>query len=100
MEICQAGWGSEHLVELWCPCSLQGTWARWPLEVPSNSKDSVIILLEAVLRECSQRVLLGLHQDVELVVFPWPFLSLCHRLIVKTEEDFVSYFIAKELVST
>ena len=25
------------LMELWCPCALQGSWARWPLKVPSNS---------------------------------------------------------------
>jgi len=35
--------------ELWatwsscrCPCSLQGSWTRWPLKVPSNSNDSMI----------------------------------------------------------
>ena len=26
-----------------CPCSLRGSWTRWPLKVPSNSKDSVIV---------------------------------------------------------
>ena len=25
------------------PCSLQGSWTRWPLRVPSNSNDSVIL---------------------------------------------------------
>ena len=30
-------------IYLWCPCSLQGSWSRWPLKVPSNSKDSVIL---------------------------------------------------------
>jgi len=25
------------------PCSLQGNWTRWPSEVPSNSKDSMIL---------------------------------------------------------
>ena len=25
------------------PCSLEGSWTRWPLKVPSNSKDSVIL---------------------------------------------------------
>ena len=32
-----------NLMELWCPCSLQGSWTRWPSEVPTNSKDSVIL---------------------------------------------------------
>jgi len=32
-----------NLIELWCPCSLQGSWAGWPSEVPSNSKDSMIL---------------------------------------------------------
>jgi len=26
-----------------CPCSVQGGWSRWPLMVPSNSNDSVIL---------------------------------------------------------
>ena len=26
-----------------CPCSLQGSWTRWPLEVHSNWNDSVIL---------------------------------------------------------
>ena len=32
-----------NLAELWGPCSLQGSWARWPLKVPLNSKDSMIL---------------------------------------------------------
>ena len=32
-----------NLIQLWCPYSLQGSWMRWPSEVPSNSKDSVIL---------------------------------------------------------
>ena len=32
-----------NLIYLWCPCSLQGSWTRWPLKVPSNSKDSMIL---------------------------------------------------------
>ena len=28
-----------------CPCSLQGSWIQWPLRVPSNSNDSVILRL-------------------------------------------------------
>ena len=27
------------LMELWCPCAPLGGWTRWPLKVPSNSKD-------------------------------------------------------------
>lgn len=27
------------LIKLWCPCALQASWTRWPLEVPSNCKD-------------------------------------------------------------
>ena len=30
-----------NLIYLWCPCSVQGT--RQPSEVPSNSKDSMIL---------------------------------------------------------
>jgi len=37
------GEAGSGLVELWCPCSLQGSWTGWPSEVPSNSKDSVIL---------------------------------------------------------
>jgi len=32
-----------NMIQLWCPCSLQGSWTRWPSEVPSNSKDSMIV---------------------------------------------------------
>jgi len=43
-----------HLEERWnwerntwwrcgCPCSLLGGWSRWPLKVPSNSNDSMIL---------------------------------------------------------
>ena len=32
-----------NLMELWCPCALQGSWTRWPSEVPSNSKDPMIL---------------------------------------------------------
>ena len=42
----QAGWGSEHLICYKCPCSLQGSWTRWPLKVPSNSKDFMILFYE------------------------------------------------------
>ena len=26
-----------------CPCSLKESWTRWPTEIPSNSKDSMIL---------------------------------------------------------
>ena len=26
-----------------CPCSLQGSWTKWLLKIPSNSKDSMIL---------------------------------------------------------
>ena len=32
-----------NLMWLWCPCSLQGSWTRWPPGFPSNSKDSMIL---------------------------------------------------------
>ena len=32
-----------NLIYLWCPCSVQGSWTRQPSEVPSNSKDSMIL---------------------------------------------------------
>ena len=44
----RSGW-----TELWatwsssrCPCSLQGSWTRWPLKFPSNSNDSIILYNE------------------------------------------------------
>ena len=32
-----------NLIYLWCPCSLHGSWTRRPSELPSNSKDSLIL---------------------------------------------------------
>jgi len=32
-----------NMMELWCPCVLLGSWARWPLKDPFNSKDTVIL---------------------------------------------------------
>ena len=32
-----------NLTSLWCRCSLQESWSRWPSEVPSNSKGSMIL---------------------------------------------------------
>ena len=31
-----------------CPCSLQGSWMRWPLKVASNSDDSTIEVFDQV----------------------------------------------------
>ena len=40
----QIGWGSEQPgVAVGAPVQLQGSWARWSWEVPSNSNDSMII---------------------------------------------------------
>lgn len=33
----QTGWSSEHLTELWVSLFMAGSWARWPLRVPSNT---------------------------------------------------------------
>jgi len=41
----QVGPGPEHLISCSCPCSLQRSWTRWPLKVPSNSNHSMIPLL-------------------------------------------------------
>ena len=41
-----------NLIHLWCLCSLQGSWIRWSLEVPSNSEDSII--LQVVLMNFSE----------------------------------------------
>lgn len=30
-----------NMMELWCPCSFQRSWTRWPWEICSNSKDSM-----------------------------------------------------------
>jgi len=44
LETLRSGWrGSEHLMELLCPHTLQGSWIRRPLMVPSNPKDSMIL---------------------------------------------------------
>jgi len=32
-----------NLIYLWCLCALQGSWTRWPSEIPSNSKSSMIL---------------------------------------------------------
>jgi len=32
-----------NLVCCRCPCSLQGSWPRWPLNVPSNSNVSMLL---------------------------------------------------------
>ena len=36
-------WVLANMIYLWCPCSLQRSWTRWPSDVPSNSKDSMIL---------------------------------------------------------
>jgi len=38
----------DNLISLWCPCSLQGSWTRWPSEVPCNSEDSMIPYLNII----------------------------------------------------
>ena len=37
-------------MELWRPCSSQGSWTRWPLRVPANSKDSMTCCHRRVFR--------------------------------------------------
>ena len=37
--------GCEHLMGCWCPCWLQGSGTKWPLNIPSNSENSKIIWL-------------------------------------------------------
>jgi len=36
-----------------CPCSLQGSWTRWPLKIPSNSKDSMSVWFYEITNENS-----------------------------------------------
>jgi len=36
-----------------CPCSLQGSWSRWPTGVPSNSDSSVMPPLADPLSSCA-----------------------------------------------
>jgi len=36
-----------NLIYLCCPCSIQGNWTRWSSEIPSNSKDSMILSYRA-----------------------------------------------------
>jgi len=33
-----------------CPCSLQGSWTRWPLKVPSNPRHSMILIASQVFQ--------------------------------------------------
>jgi len=37
----QAGWALSTWWSCRCLCSLQGSWTKWPLRVPSNSNDSM-----------------------------------------------------------
>ena len=39
----QAGWALSTRWSCGCPCALRGSWIRWPLSVPSNSKDFMIL---------------------------------------------------------
>ena len=39
----QAGWGSEHLMELWEFLCIAGELDQMGLEIPSNSNDSMIL---------------------------------------------------------
>jgi len=34
-----------NMIKLWCPCALQVSWTRWPLKIPSNFKESIILWL-------------------------------------------------------
>jgi len=35
-----------------CPCSLQGSWTRWPLRAPSNSNNSMILWFSLLNLTC------------------------------------------------
>ena len=37
-------WALSTWLSCRCPCSLQRSWTRWPLKVPSNSNNSLIFL--------------------------------------------------------
>ena len=67
----------EGVLSIWlscgCPCSLQGSWTRWPLKVPSNSKHSVILFFK-----CS-----GKHDCIFFTVFSQCInmhTIICHHL--------------------
>ena len=47
----QAGWGSEHLMELRVSLCTAGSGTRWPLRVPSNSNHSVILQASGHLQQ-------------------------------------------------
>ena len=42
---CQDGWGSEQPALAVGICSVQGNWIGWPLKVPSNSNDSMVLCI-------------------------------------------------------
>ena len=43
------------LLQLCCPCSLQGSWTRWPSVLLSNSKDSMILKSQTMNEFCPSR---------------------------------------------
>ena len=40
------GQSSEHLIELWASLFIARSWTRWPLKVPSNSNNSMILSVQ------------------------------------------------------
>ena len=44
----RAGGALSTLIICRCPCSLQGSWSRWPLRVPSDSNDSMILICDSM----------------------------------------------------
>jgi len=63
----QAGQGSEHLMELWVPLVLAGSWTRWSLRVSSNSNSSMTLWLTVLAVQlhwmCHQFVALASATD-------------------------------------
>lgn len=73
-----------NLIVLWCPCSLEGNWTRWTSEVPSNSKDSVILWFCEL--SCNEQGHPQLNQVAQSMVLAWyypPILKLSGCLMLR-----------------
>ena len=75
-------------MELWCPCSLWGSWTRWSLNVPSNSKDSMIV---RYTHSFTSLLPLEIKVIPYTAAFPRPapdpgYMSICHKLQVRADD--------------
>ena len=76
-----------------CPCSWQGRWTRWPLRVPSNSNDSMVIWFILVCEVQTTRLP---AKAASTSAFPIVFLGILlllstKSLSVQTEKSFSNF---------